>query len=104
MSLYRKKPVVVEAMMLDEGTGDRLYGLNANDMAHAQIAGWMLAHGFKGFRVDGGHSPFGLIIETLEGEMRADPGDWIIRGTEGEFYPCKPAAFAATFEMVEDIR
>ena len=39
-------------------------------------------------------------IETLEGVMRADPGDWIIRGVQGEFYPCKPEIFAATYEIV----
>ena len=38
------------------------------------------------------------MIETLEGQMKAVAGDWIIRGVEGEFYPCKPAIFAATYE------
>lgn len=40
-------------------------------------------------------------IDTLEGIMTAHPGDWIIRGVEGEFYPCKPCIFAATYEAVE---
>lgn len=61
----------------------------------------MLGHGFTDFRVAGDHSPFGLVIRTLEGEMRADPGDWIIRGVQGEFYPCKPDIFAETYEAVE---
>ncbi len=39
-----------------------------------------------------------LLIETLEGEMTANVGDWIIRGVKGEFYPCKPDIFAATYE------
>jgi hypothetical protein len=39
-------------------------------------------------------------IETLEGVMRADVGDWIIQGVKGEFYPCKPDIFAATYEPV----
>lgn len=39
-----------------------------------------------------------LTISTLEGEMRADPGDWIIRGVHGEFYPCKPDIFEMTYE------
>lgn len=98
---FRKKPVEIEAMLLDEGTGEKLDELSANDMAHAQIAGWMLGHGFRGFHVDGGHSPFGLIITTLEGEMRADPGDWIIRGVQGEFYPCKPGIFEQTYVPVD---
>lgn len=41
-----------------------------------------------------------LTIQTREGLMRADYGDWIIRGIEGELYPCKPDIFAATYEPV----
>ncbi len=41
-----------------------------------------------------------LAIPTLEGEMWAANGDWIIRGVQGEFYPCKPDIFAATYEAV----
>jgi hypothetical protein len=43
-----------------------------------------------------------LIVQTLEGELAATPGDWIIRGAQGEFYPCKPDIFAATYEAVSD--
>lgn len=39
-----------------------------------------------------------LIINTLEGQMTALPGDWIIRGVKGEIYPCKPDIFASTYE------
>jgi hypothetical protein len=39
-----------------------------------------------------------LVIPTLEGSMCADIGDWIIRGVKGEFYPCKPDIFAATYD------
>jgi len=42
----------------------------------------------------------GLKIFTLEGKMNADVGDWIIKGVKGEFYPCKPDIFAATYEAV----
>ncbi len=42
-----------------------------------------------------------LTILTLEGEMRADIGDWIITGIKGEQYPCKPDIFEATYEAVE---
>ncbi len=41
-----------------------------------------------------------LDIPTLEGTMTASPGDWIIRGVKGEFYPCKPDIFEATYEPV----
>ncbi len=40
-------------------------------------------------------------IETLEGTMRAEPGDWIITGINGERYPCKPDIFAKTYEPVD---
>jgi hypothetical protein len=55
------------------------------------------------FRQDFEFSPGGscfttIFIQTLEGEMRVSPGDFVIRGTQGEFYPCKPAAFVDTFE------
>lgn len=42
-----------------------------------------------------------LAIDTLEGTMRADVGDWVIRGVQGEFYPCKPDIFEATYVVVE---
>lgn len=42
----------------------------------------------------------GVLIHTLEGDMSAAYGDWIIRGVQGEFYPCKPDIFAATYEPV----
>lgn len=48
----------------------------------------------------GGDHPY-YTIETREGKMRADPGDWIIRGVKGELYPCKPDIFAITYELVE---
>jgi hypothetical protein len=43
-----------------------------------------------------------LMVQTLEGDMRADPGDWIIRGVAGELYPCKPDIFDATYEPVNE--
>lgn len=99
---YRKKPVVIEAMRLSADTTATRGGLSANDRAHATIAGWMFAHGFRTFRVHGDRRPFGLLIQTLEGDMLADPGDWIIRGVKGEFYPCKPDIFEATYEPEGD--
>lgn len=41
-----------------------------------------------------------LVIKTLEGEMTVSPGDWIIRGVQGEIYPCKPDIFSATYEHI----
>lgn len=44
----------------------------------------------------------GMVIHTLEGDMRADPGDFIITGLRGEQYPCKPDIFHRTYEFVDD--
>ena len=81
---YRKKPVVIEAMR-GEPEGDDCGG---------SVVGWLLAHA-----VDF-HIGKGKVVElpTLEGTMIADQGDWIIRGVKGEFYPCKPEIFDATYE------
>lgn len=42
-----------------------------------------------------------IYIETLEGTMEARPGDWIIRGVNGELYPCKPDVFEKTYEIID---
>jgi hypothetical protein len=88
---YRKKPVVIEAMQFDavergsecaHWCGGR-YHSEAKPSDPSDVAYW-------------------IDIPTLEGVMRADRGDWIIRGVKGEFYPCKPDIFAATYEAVSD--
>lgn len=99
---FRKKPVVIEAMRIDPSTARDATSLSANDRAIASISGWMLGHGFGEFSVRAGARPFGLHIHTLEGDMVAAPGDWVIRGVQGEFYSCKPEIFEATYEAVED--
>lgn len=93
---YRKKPVVIEAMQFD-GTMS----------SYGAIQRWAgLAPGPDEFSIGGsphddlcGHT---LSIPTLEGVMVANPGDWIIRGVKGEFYPCKDLIFQATYELVPD--
>jgi hypothetical protein len=85
MPKYRKKPVVIDAMQWD-GT----------DPSAAAIA--------AEFDVDAKRLAFGrgvLDVVTLEGGLSASPGDWIIRGVQGELYPCKPDIFDATYEPVE---
>lgn len=102
---FRKRPVVIEAMQIRDGnepipsTGP----LTPNEFDVACVSGWMLGRGFRGFKVHG-DGPFGIAIETLEGVMVASPGDWIIRGVSGEFHPCKPDIFAATYEPAEETR
>lgn len=87
---YRKKPVVIEAVQL----------LKAGE---EPTAAWMESfHAFMEKCADwSSDRDEGIAIRTLEGTMRADPGDWIIRGVKGEYYPCKPDIFAATYEAVE---
>jgi hypothetical protein len=87
MALYRKKPVVIEAVEWD-GTPDALDAIHAMSLA-----------GNRPLHEDGG----GLIIGTLEGDMRANLGDYIIKGVKGELYPCKPDIFAATYEPVAPV-
>jgi hypothetical protein len=96
---YRKKPIEVEAMLVHAETSFEDF-LDPNTRAQAEIAGWMMGNGFRNFKVHGERAPFGIAIKTLEGVMVAEPGDWIIRGVQGEFYPCKPDIFAATYERV----
>jgi hypothetical protein len=99
---YRKKPVEIEAARISASLvpiGDT--ELEENAASIAAVSGWLLGHGCRDFKVHGDHAPFGLAIETLEGTMIASPGDWIIRGVKGEFYPCKPDIFAATYEPVD---
>lgn len=100
---YRKKPVVIEAMRLGaytEGFGPEAW----NNYTPSALWRWMRDGGAT-FRIVANMTdpgPAYMLIETLEGEMRAEVGDWIIRGVKGEFYPCKPDIFAATYEPVED--
>ena len=53
---------------------------------------------FPRSRPQSGPGQSGLVIPTLEGDHLAEPGDWIIKGVKGEFYPCKPDIFAATYD------
>ena len=43
-----------------------------------------------------------IVIDTLEGKMKASPGDWIVKGVNGEIYPVKPDIFEKTYELVDD--
>jgi hypothetical protein len=86
---FRKKPVVIEAVAWDE---------TKETLAILEVMG-MPVSGYSGHVTENYiHS---LRIRTLEGTMFASLGDWIIKGVKGEFYPCKPDIFAATYEPVE---
>jgi hypothetical protein len=96
---YRKKPVVIEAVQFVEvARTNRGHGVSVehND---SEIADFMRVP--VRLLTEPGEKPEGVSsieIKTLEGTMRASVGDWIIKGVKGEFYPCKPDIFAATYE------
>lgn len=87
MKKYRKLPLVIEAAQWD---GILLGGQDPEDI-------------FKGIRFGLGmwvddNTGGPIYIETLEGMMKCNPGDWIIKGVKGEFYPCKADIFKKTYE------
>lgn len=87
MGKYRKKPVVIEAVQW-KGMGFQQWH-EMRDFVGSALFPYET------------NPPDNIVIRTLEGDMRAVPGDWIIKGVKGEFYPCKPDIFEATYEAVE---
>lgn len=92
---YRKKPVVIDAIQWTGLNPDEIkefVGKNCNieyyDAAYEAGVMGIIAT---------------LTIHTLEGDMRADKGDYIIKGVKGEFYPCKPDVFEQTYEKAESV-
>ena len=83
MGKYRKKPVVIEARQFNGKNG-------------IQLLSWI-----QGIELEEDYAGNYIEIKTLEGTMRADLNDWIIKGVKGEFYPCKPDIFEATYEAVD---
>lgn len=86
MTQYRKKPVVIDAVQWrGDNAGEVIAHMNnpKNGSVPMGIGDW---------------KPF--TIRTLEGEHTASVGDFIIKGVQGEFYPCKPDIFATTYEEV----
>jgi hypothetical protein len=79
---YRKKPIVVDA--------DKWEPKNQNARDLAKLHGWNI------------DSQGNVLISTLEGFMNCNPGDWIIRGVEGEYYSCKPSVFQKTYEKADE--
>lgn len=93
---YRKKPVVIEAVKL-ENTEESI--VNAIEFVYdvgmeTNVLGRLA-------EINKVRSDEGLIINTLEGNIKASFGDYIIKGVQGEFYPCKPDIFMETYEQVD---
>ncbi len=90
---YRKKLLVIEAIQWN--------GKNFNEISYF-TGDW---HGNKVAHEDAEESALktgNLSISTIKGVMTASKGDFIIKGVNGEFYPCKPDIFEKTYELVED--
>lgn len=90
---FRKKPVVIEAKQL---TKDSLFPIMRWIDDGGKSGEWCWDDDGDQFIVERY-----LTIETLEGNMKAQENDWIIKGVSGEFYPCKPDIFEMTYEAVE---
>lgn len=86
---YRKKPVIIEAIQFEDNS-DRIIEI------HEFMGGDTIRVNYEDK-----DNPY-LKIETLEGIMKASVGDYIIKGVNGEFYPCKPDMFEKTYERVID--
>ena len=93
MSVYRKKPVEIEAFRM---------GMDARpDWFQDKVT----TNEIITFSMEPSNNPFDFVptyceINTLEGTMRGDYGDYIIKGVNGEIYPCKTEIFAKTYDFV----
>ena len=85
---YRKKPVVIEAVQFTDDSADTIIALQEFMQSDLRVS------------YEKSESPV-IKIETLEGVMDASVGDFIIKGVNGEFYPCKPDIFGKTYEAAE---
>lgn len=98
-NLYRKKPVVIEAVLWDGSieTTKKVLSFLGRPLQDSEMNAYNLEQFVVNLRMEG------ILIATLEGNMKASVGDYIIKGIKGEFYPCKPEVFLASYEpaMVE---
>jgi hypothetical protein len=102
---FRKKPVEIEAMQLPADAtpaqGVAVYQWVEGYIGSVQPAGDGPSYTSAAAGVTIDPSDGLMVIRTLEGDMKVSLGDWVIRGVQGEFYPCKPDIFAATYELVQ---
>ena len=84
MAKYRKKPIEIEAVLWD---GNKVSEITPW-IKEALINDTIMRYSYK------------VVIRTLEGQLFANPGDYIIKGVKGELYPCKPDIFNETYEKV----
>ena len=92
MAFFTKKPVTIEALQYPTDPFDNAGAISVYEWVRRNSLGKTSTY------IDPMSGD--LMIHTLEGDMRVSAGDWIIRGVQGEFYPCKPDIFKATYEEV----
>lgn len=83
---FKKKPVIIEAIQFN--------GTNLNEIVT------FTNNNAYSVNIDGSNELNHIYIRTLEGDMKAIKGDWIICGVKGEFYPCKSDIFEQTYDAV----
>ena len=93
---FRKKPVVIEAVQWTGNNHREMW-----DFLTGKKEDYMTDYD-DNFYIDHSKIEGGLVIRTLEGEHVASIEDWIIKGVNGEFYPCKPDIFEKTYEKAEE--
>jgi hypothetical protein len=96
MPKFRKKPVVVEAIQWTGSNLEEIRNFVGSDLIEDYMEFFDIKRTLKKMLVD-------IAIDTLEGTMRVDYGDYIIKGVKGEFYPCKSDIFLATYEEVAEV-
>lgn len=98
---FRKKPVVVDAVRLGWDTWSEICEfVGVGKLSDGKPEGCYIGEDGRPQQHPGPNDKMGLSIPTLEGIMLATEGDWIIKGVNGEFYPCKPDIFEKTYEKV----
>lgn len=102
MSKFRKKPVVIEAMQWD-GSRASIEAICrwANDVPISDAQEVVDEEPWIDYTFAAPDDVSNVLCHTLEGPLNVSVGDWIIRGVQGEFYPCKPDIFDATYEADE---
>ena len=94
MATYIKLPVEIDAVQWDGNNHREMFNfLGGEEADYITVSG-------LNFYIDWSRIEGGLIIKTLEGEHLATIGDYIIKGIKGEYYPCKPDIFEATYEQI----
>lgn len=90
---YRKKPITVDAIQIHGNVSEIKSFIGENGDVSISDSAWRAGQ-FRPMTM--------VVIHTLEGDMTATDGDYIIKGIKGEFYPCKKAIFEETYEIVTE--